>query len=81
MGLSVMNMLGLSSSVLFFFLLPAKLSLYSTGTDRTEKVSFIIAYCLFAGEATFPSNGCVLSPAYTDVTWQWIYTSQYSSDK
>jgi hypothetical protein len=42
-------------------------------------------YCVFfrcrgnnVSTELFPSNGCLLSSVYAAVTWQWVYTSQYS---
>jgi hypothetical protein len=57
-------------------------SLYSPGTDHTENISSTILCSLVAGETTCTQNyflalAVVQSPAFTAVTWQWVYMSQY----
>jgi hypothetical protein len=83
MGLSLMNMLGLSSSVHFahlacywnFFLLRythrQHSGLYCPGTDRIENVSSIIACSLAAGKTTCPQSCSIV----TAVVLSPVYTA------
>jgi hypothetical protein len=56
-------------------------SFYVTPARTPQKTSFIIECSVVAGETTCPQScslatAVVLSPVYTAVTCQWVYTSQ-----